>query len=77
MGDRTHEALFAVQLEAISKEIICLLMTWKKNILMFSCRTNLQLFSSIMCFTLTEHSNQYQSFIANYLQFMNLAMVTM
>jgi hypothetical protein len=44
--EETLETLSVVQVETSLKEQ-CLLMTWKKSIVMFSCKTNLQFLSSI------------------------------
>jgi len=59
----------------IRKNNFCLLMT-TKNVVIFSRKTNLQFLAPLMCFTFTEHSKQHQSFVPNYLQFMDSAMVT-
>jgi hypothetical protein len=45
--EETHEALFAVQVHTSSKEQFLLVNDSEKNIVMFSCRTNLKFLSSI------------------------------
>jgi hypothetical protein len=46
--EETHEALFAVQVQTISKEQFLLANDWEENILMFYCKINLQIFSSFV-----------------------------
>jgi hypothetical protein len=73
----THEALCAVQVLTSSKEQFLLLNDSEKNIVRFFCKTNLRFLSSIDCFTLMGHSDQFQSFSTNYLKFMGSKVVTM
>ena len=42
--EETHEALFAVQVQIISKEQFLLVNDWEEKIVMFYCKTNLQYF---------------------------------
>jgi len=45
--EETHEALSAVQVQTSSKEQFLFVNDSEKNIVMFSCKTNLQFLSSI------------------------------
>jgi hypothetical protein len=64
--EETHETLSAVQVQTSSKEQISLLNDPGNNTVMFSRKMNSQFSSSLMCFTLTGHSNQHRSFFTNY-----------
>jgi hypothetical protein len=73
----THEDLSAIQVLTSSKQQFFLVNgSENENILMFSRKTNLQFLSSSDCFTLMGHSDQFQSFSTNYLQFMGSTVVT-
>jgi hypothetical protein len=60
-----------------SKEQFLLVNNSEKNIVRFSRKTNWQVLSSIDCFTLMRHSDQFRSFSTHYLQFMGSTVVTM